>query len=153
MLRTYTLCQNLMVIRQQDRRSLDFMDQIRSDMHMIPRAGLIRSIRPLKCAIPRKTPPHRPFNSIVGGVCQTPRCKIHGGLLATVSLPRLLQGIGVQTPEVVHYEQPVLSYQFVVEPDLPAAPLGRLDTDYIPVNGAFISVVRLLVGPARRQVE
>src|SRR5271170_3862341 len=59
----------------------------------------------------------------------------------------------VQLLEGLRHEDPVPSDELSVEPDLPAAVLGPLDADHVPVNLGLVAVAAVSIGLTRCEVE
>ena len=63
------------------------------------------------------------------------------------------QIFGVQSLQFGKQESAVLADQDAVEPDLPAAALGRLAEDEVPVYRRRVAVVRVVIAATRRKVD
>lgn len=60
---------------------------------------------------------------------------------------------GIEYSQFRGSEKSVMAYEFVVQVNVSASGLFRLDADHVPVDSGLVAVVRHMVGLSRRQVE
>ena len=63
------------------------------------------------------------------------------------------QLVGIQALEFVDHEQAVFTDKLVVEPDFAAAVFRPLNQHQIPVDGALVSVVAVVIAVAGRKMD
>ena len=112
---------------------------------------------PIKTCFPPQKPASFPVATPMPKKCARTASHAHlsNNPNPTIQIPVgcLPQTRRIQSRQILGHEDAVLADEFAVEPDFSTAPFRPLNQDHVPMDGAAIAVVAVLVRLAGREMQ